>query len=155
LLRSCSNVVLEGGESKVYDHDGLKDSEGVDVTRELTKLEREVLARHDAAEALIATLSKTAEDPTQTYMPSMLSDALFCGHLVTDMDSIAGALGAADLYGGKACRASEVNSETLFCLERWGVAQPPPIEEMLVQVLFRPFAVFRMNFFLGVRCFHL
>ena len=47
------------------------------------------------------------------------------------MDSIAGAIGAADLYSGQACRASEVNSETAFCLEHWGVQKPPPIEEML------------------------
>lgn len=133
LIRSVSKVNLGAEETKVYDEDGLKNSEGADVTRERTKLEREVLARHDAAEALIKSLSQTAENPTQTYMPSMLSGALFCGHLVTDMDSIAGAIGAADLYGGKACRASEVNSETAFCLERWGVAKPPTIEDMLVE----------------------
>jgi manganese-dependent inorganic pyrophosphatase len=71
------------------------------------------------------------DDPTRVYFPSMLNGALFCGHLVTDMDSIAGAIGAADLYGGQACRASEINSETAFCLEKWDVAKPPPVEQML------------------------
>ena len=48
------------------------------------------------------------DDPTKVYVPSALNGAIFCGHLVTDMDSIAGAIGAADLYQGTASRASEV-----------------------------------------------
>jgi len=119
-----SNVDLGALEKKEYDGGG-------QIQRERTKLEREVLARHDAAEALIEGLSKGGMDASSVYMPSMLSGALFCGHLVTDMDSIAGAIGAADLYGGTACRASEVNSETAFCLERWGIEKPAPVEEML------------------------
>ena len=47
------------------------------------------------------------------------------------MDSIAGAIGAAELYGGTPARASEVNSETKFCLEYWGVEAPPPVEQMV------------------------
>jgi len=38
---------------------------------------------------------------------------------VTDLDSVAGAIGAAALYGGKAVTASEVNSETEFALKQW------------------------------------
>ena len=103
------------------------------LRRERTKLEHEVIARHDAAQALIDHLSanEVGEDPTRVYIPTMLAGALFCGHVVTDMDSIAGAIGAADLYGGQACRASAVNSETEFCLERWGVPLPAKVEEML------------------------
>ena len=47
------------------------------------------------------------------------------------MDSIAGAIGAAELYGGMPARASEVNSETAFCLEYWGVEKPRAIEEFM------------------------
>ena len=82
LLKSASSLNL--GE-KVYDEDAPRNQDGTSTLREHTKLEREVLARHDAAEALIKTLSKTSKDPTQSYMPSILSGALFCGHLVTDM----------------------------------------------------------------------
>jgi hypothetical protein len=107
-------------------------ADGSVVGRELTELETEVLARHDAAAELISHLASSgSENPASVYMPSMLKGALFCGHLVTDMDSIAGALGAADLYQGMACRASEVNSETKFCLEKWGIEQPPRVEDML------------------------
>lgn len=62
----------------------------------------------------------------------MLSDSIFCGHLVTDLDSIAGAIGAAELYGGIPARASQVNSETQFALDYWGVPKPEPIEELVV-----------------------
>lgn len=67
------------------------------------------------------------------YVPNTLVGALFCGHLVTDLDSIAGAIGAAELYGGVPCRASEVNSETSFALDYWGVEQPRPVEVVLLE----------------------
>lgn len=51
--------------------------------------------------------------------------------ILTDLDSIAGAIGAAELYGGIAARASEVNSETAFALKEWNAELPQPIEEML------------------------
>lgn len=53
---------------------------------------------------------------------------------MTDLDSIAGAIGAAELYGGIAARASEVNSETAFALKLWGVEAPKKIEELLVEL---------------------
>ena len=65
------------------------------------------------------------------YYPQALRGAIFVGHLVTDLDSIAGAIGAAELYGGVAARASEINSETAFALHHWKVATPPPIEGIL------------------------
>jgi hypothetical protein len=113
LSRSLSDEDFVELEGKASEDDP-------NVMCEFTTLEREVLARHDAAEALIVGLSNGEHDPTKVYMPSMLEGALFCGHLVTDMDSIAGAIGAADLYGGTACRASEViealNKQTIFFL---------------------------------------
>lgn len=65
------------------------------------------------------------------YVEHSLTGAIFVGHIVTDLDSIAGAIGASELYGGLPARASEINSETKFALARWGVAQPPPIEEVM------------------------
>jgi manganese-dependent inorganic pyrophosphatase len=124
MTRSVSQIDIGALAQKAYD---TTDS-GVHLSRERTMLEHEVIARHDAAEALIGQMR---DDPTRVYFPSMLNGALFCGHLVTDMDSIAGAIGAADLYGGQAARASQVNSETRFCLDKWGVPEPPPIELML------------------------
>ena len=64
-----------------------------------------------------------------------LKDAIFCGHLVADLDSVAGAIGAAELYGGVAARASEINSETQFALERWALSLDAarPVEELLAE----------------------
>lgn len=45
---------------------------------------------------------------------------------------LAGAIGAAELYGGVSARASEVNSETQFALDYWGIPKPLPIEELVV-----------------------
>ena len=106
--------------------------QSLEMSRKKTKVERDVEERIVAARGFTRHLPAESELPViHAYMPPTLEHALFCGHLVTDMDSIAGAIGAAELYGGKASRASEVNSETAFALEYWDVSQPPTIEEML------------------------
>ena len=140
---------------------------GEEITRKPTVTEVEVAKRKGSAHTIASTLHDAFD--VETYMPPFLSDAIFVGHLVTDMDSIAGSIGAAELYGalnltispsfpspprpfhlsfdvfypspfsffpftnsgGIAARASEVNSETAFCLEYWGLEAPPPVEEQL------------------------
>lgn len=90
-----------------------------------------------AAPLSTAAVRQQAPDykTVKPYHAETLEGAIFVGHLVTDMDSIAGALGAADLYSGIPARASDVNSETKFCLERWGLSldRLPPIEDMVVK----------------------
>ena len=57
-----------------------------------------------------------------------LSGAVFVGHINTDLDSVAGAIGAAALFGGQAALAeplNELNGEIMFALKNSGV-QPPP-----------------------------
>jgi inorganic pyrophosphatase/exopolyphosphatase len=56
---------------------------------------------------------------------------LFCGHLIADLDSVAGAIGAAYLHKGTAARASDINSETKWALEKWDVQVPAKIEDLL------------------------
>lgn len=103
----------------------------VHVSRELTTVETEIEKHASQAHEVVDHLPKNVT--VSTYVPSTLKDALFCGHLVTDLDSIAGAIGAAELYGGIPARASEVNSETAFALKHWGVQKPEKIEDLLVQ----------------------
>lgn len=114
----------------------------VSVTRKKTLLQREVSDRRDATSRFISrhmskSFSSGSEDSVEetvavdSYIPLTLKGALFCGHIVTDMDSVAGAIGAAELYGGVPASASAINSETKFCLEKWGVPVPTPIEELL------------------------
>jgi len=60
-----------------------------------------------------------------------LKDCLFAGHLATDLDSIAGAIGAAALYNGVPVACSELNSETKFALEKWGFPAPLTVESVI------------------------
>lgn len=106
------------------------DTDGTTLTRQPTQPEIDVAKRRASAHALASTLHEKTFD-VDTYLPPFLQGAIFVGHLVTDMDSIAGAIGAAELYGGIPARASNVNSETDFCLKYWGLEPPNPIEEIL------------------------
>ena len=85
------------------------------------------------AQAAIAIFSpKPPPDLGVTwYVEEQLKGAAFCGHVQTDLDSIAGAVGGALLYGGFAVRASEVNSETSFALDYWKVDVPPAVEGVI------------------------
>ena len=97
--------------------------------RDDTPLEHAVDEHWDEGKDLLKHLPKK-EGHGDTFFPE-LKDAIFCGHLVTDLDSIAGAIGAANLYGGVPARASEINTETEFALEHWGLPLPPPVEDLL------------------------
>lgn len=101
------------------------------VSRKKTVVEREFQRRQSVAKEYIDQLPP--DITVQQYLPTGLQGALFCGHLMTDLDSIAGSIGAAELYGGVAARASEINPETAFVLDLWGVEAPHPIEELLVE----------------------
>ena len=70
------------------------------VTRKQTVMEKEVGKRKDAAVSFLKSVPDEEHLPeVETYMPPTLQDAIFVGHLVTDLDSIAGSIGAAELYG--------------------------------------------------------
>ncbi|KAL3795263.1 hypothetical protein HJC23_008348 [Cyclotella cryptica] len=109
--------------------------ESLEIYRHRTNVETIVLDREAAAHQIAESLPKQEDivPKVDLFLPEALKDAIFVGHLVTDLDSVAGAIGAAALYGGKAATASEVNSETEFALKQWGVEVPPRIEEMLKQ----------------------
>ena len=116
------------GQTKRYD-----DEHG--IVRKRTNIEKVVLDREVAAHEIAEALPKeiTTVPKVDLFVPEALNGAIFVGHLVTDLDSVGGAIGAAALYGGKAALASEVNSETAFALEEWNVEKPPTIEEVLKQ----------------------
>ena len=116
---------LEEDGGKKYGDDG--------IVRMRTQVEIQVISHREVASKVVETLPEASEalPAIALYLPSTLQDAIFVGHLVTDLDSVAGALGAAELYGGTAAAASELNTETQFALEKWGVAPPAPIEDVL------------------------
>ena len=98
--------------------------------RDDTPLEHAVDEHWDEGKDLLKHLPKK-EGHGDTFFPELKDAIFFCGHLVTDLDSIAGAIGAANLYGGVPARASEINTETEFALEHWGLPLPPPVEDLL------------------------
>jgi manganese-dependent inorganic pyrophosphatase len=98
--------------------------------RDETPLEHAVDDTWHEAETFVQKVPKEQHAETLTFCPE-LSNALFCGHVMADLDSIAGAIGAAHLYGGTPARASEINSETVWALEKWGCVQPDKIEDLL------------------------
>lgn len=112
-----------GDHEKKYDGD---------IVRKRTEVEEQVIAKEADAELIVESLPKDDTVPkVDLYMPQSLKDVIFVGHLVTDLDSIGGAIGAAALYGGIPASASKVNSETQFALDYWGVETPRPIEDIL------------------------
>jgi len=123
------------GSVQFTEHENLKESQwgNVKTTHKRTLVQQVIESRKSAAHDIVAKMKETTytEFGRKPYMPGELQNALFCGHLVTDLDSIAGAIGASLLYGGQPARASEINSETKFALDYFGVALPPPIEESL------------------------
>eukprot|EP00980_Cylindrotheca_fusiformis_P017055 scaffold5234_cov131-Cylindrotheca_fusiformis.AAC.2 len=112
-------------ELSVNGHEKRYDGE---LRRKYTEVENQVISHETEAERIVDSLPV---HEVELYLPTSLKNVLFCGHLVTDLDSIAGAIGAAAFYGGVAARASPVNSETQFALDYWKVDTPVPIEELL------------------------
>ncbi|KAG7347411.1 inorganic diphosphatase [Nitzschia inconspicua] len=130
-FRSESQRRLNG--LKTYTDDGK-------VERRNTKLEKDIFDNVDNAETLLIdlppetfTISSQDVPAMKLFVPQIIEAAVFCGHVVTDLDSVAGSIGAAALYGGVAATASEINSETDFALKRFGCEIPRRIEELLAE----------------------
>jgi hypothetical protein len=79
--------------------------------REPTAVEIAITEQFDEGSKLLVRLAETTE--VSAFRPE-LQGAIFCGHLVADLDSIAGAIGASILYGGTPARASEVFARTFL-----------------------------------------
>lgn len=99
------------------------------VERDETVLEHAVDAHWTEGQSLLSHLPKK-EGQALSFVPE-LAGAVFVGHIMTDLDSVAGAIGAAHLYGGDPAIASEINTETEFALKEWGCALPATIETTL------------------------
>lgn len=119
----CLRRIL--GDGVDYNESGL--------IRKRTEVEVQVISHEQEAEKIVEALptDETSIPEVALFLPEMLKDAVFVGHIVTDLDSVAGAIGAAALYGGVPALASEINSETQFALDRWGVKKPRRLEEIL------------------------
>jgi manganese-dependent inorganic pyrophosphatase len=113
------------------------------IQRRHTRLEQQILNKLEQAEFLLEDMPDVDEEDNEVandeipslkvFIPSMMEKAVFCGHVVTDLDSIAGAIGAAALYGGTPAAASELNAETKFALDRFGCPEPRRIEDIVAE----------------------
>lgn len=113
------------------------------INRRHTTLERQILSRLGLAERLLEDVPEVSDEDeagkttalpdVKVFIPHMIQNAVFCGHVVTDLDSVAGAIGAASLYGGTPAAASELNSETQYVLSRFGCPQPRRIEDIVAE----------------------
>lgn len=84
----------------------------------------------DESRPFLTRLPVEKEGESLQFLPE-LDGAIFCGHVVADLDSIAGAIGAAELYGGIPSRASECNAETKFALDYWKCDAPAYVGDLL------------------------
>jgi len=66
-----------------------------------------------------------------TFMRTILRSAIFVGHVNTDLDSIAGAIGAANLFRGTAARSEETLNGEILCALDWIGMEPPPFFDTL------------------------
>ena len=73
--------------------------------REPTAVETAIKEEYEEGHKLLERVSVSTE--VSGFRPE-ITGAIFCGHLVADLDSIAGAMGASTLYGGTPARASKV-----------------------------------------------
>jgi inorganic pyrophosphatase/exopolyphosphatase len=106
----------------------------------------------DAASECLVDLLPHPDDPVHGVVGMDLGGCVFVGHLATDMDSIGAAIGGALLFDGIAAAASELNSETLFALEYWGMDAPPRVEEVLAAHPSKPVCLVDHNQVSQVRC---
>lgn len=118
-----------GDDGKKYNEEG--------IVRKRTEVERQVIEHEKQADEIVhslpATTSPSSVPHIDLFLPDVLKNAVFVGHIVTDLDSVAGAIGAAELYGGTPALASKINSETMFAFQEWGVPMPMYIEDILEQ----------------------
>ena len=105
-----------------------------------TVLEKSIVAFEDQAASMVKqgevlrAMEKEAGsgfNAISDHRFNTLKGCLFAGHLATDLDSIAGAIGAAALYNGIAVSCSELNSETRFALKKWRFDPPIKVEDVI------------------------
>jgi len=87
--------------------------------------------------SLIELSQQTAEEVTSVssyddHIHAYLKDLIFVGHINTDLDSVAGAIGGAALFGGvPAISESNLNGEILFALKECNLETPQLFDEII------------------------
>uniref|UniRef100_A0A7S4LJI6 inorganic diphosphatase n=1 Tax=Eutreptiella gymnastica TaxID=73025 RepID=A0A7S4LJI6_9EUGL len=89
---------------------------------------------HDLVQRVHDTLVARVDTPQEeafledTFVTPELRGCIFVGHTATDLDSIAGAIGAAALFGGIAAKSeAELNGEITYALREVAQMDEPPL----------------------------
>jgi manganese-dependent inorganic pyrophosphatase len=100
----------------------IKDNRGNNNIKELFSTIKKSI--HDNKKLVDSFLKKKASPSIikkNDWRYNTLKGCLFVGHLKTDLDSIAGAIGAANLFSGIACKSeNKLNTEIKWALKKWG-----------------------------------
>ncbi|XRB15370.1 manganese-dependent inorganic pyrophosphatase [Pseudoscourfieldia marina] len=87
-----------------------------------------------AVENIANTIVERTADPLEgafieeSFAYKRLKGACFVGHVKTDLDSVAGAIGAANLFDGLACRSEDnLNGEITYVLNEVANVDVPPL----------------------------
>lgn len=125
-VKAGASEALRRAAGKGVKYDG-------NIIRKRTEIEVSAIDHGEDAVNIVKALPTDAKaiPKVELFFPQMLRDAVFVGHLVTDLDSVAGAIGAAALYGGVPALASEINSETQFALDAWNIEKPRRVEDLI------------------------
>lgn len=103
-----------------------------------TETDRALVAYDALVESMLQTFkARAGTSPThEAFLEDMFvskhlrGGVIFIGHVCTDLDSVAGAVGAAALFGGVAVRAeAELNGEIMYALHEVAQLSVPPLLE--------------------------
>jgi inorganic pyrophosphatase/exopolyphosphatase len=96
-------------------------------------LDHAIVKHSSAADDLLKHMTSDEKEAMEELSTNQalgyLRGCAFVGHTNTDMDSIGSAYGASKLFGGTFTRASDINTESKFALERWGIEVPPLFQD--------------------------
>lgn len=91
-----------------------------------------IKARADEVSAGLDPLQHPTSYTEAQCFPTALKNCIFVGHTMTDLDSVASAIAAAELFEGVACCSEkEVNGEISFACDFAGFKQLPFIEDKI------------------------
>jgi len=102
------------------------------LSRQKSVLEKEVEKNDAQATAIVdqALADEKAHSQPVFQYDMELKGCVFVGHTNTDLDSIAAGIAASHLFGGTPARASEINTETEWVLEKWGFKLPEMFKDI-------------------------
>jgi len=142
---SCFEIMAlqQSPNADMYSHCDNKGIEGklpyASFKRELGDLQLEDLIKHkDIIDSLVQKFKENWDRGLgsesffeDTFIRTQLRRCIFVGHVNTDVDSVAGAICAAELFGGTAARAEEkVNGEIEYALKYVGMQLPPTFDSL-------------------------